>query len=64
MLCFGEIQRTKHLREVFKIPAKKDEKDVDYEEFDEAKDSTLEAGAEANASLDVTDLPGVGPAIG
>jgi len=64
VLCVGEIQRTKHLREVFRIPAKKDKDDVDYEEFDEGKDSTLEASAEANASLDVTDLPGVGPAIG
>ena len=61
----------RHLREVFKMAPRKqaddseEADDIDYEEFE---DNTLDEdktdlGDEGVSGLDVTDLPGVGPAI-
>jgi DNA repair protein RadA len=63
---------TKHLREVFIVSPKKtdveDAEDLeDYEQFeDEAStsDEAIEIDSDSVAGIDVTDLPGVGPAIG
>ncbi len=59
--------QAKHSREAPNIPAKKDEtpEEADYEDF-EGADEDLDTGGSQDsvAGFEVTDLPGVGPAIG